>query len=61
LPALLIYLTTHNQKQGLYNVRNGMIFSGEGKELKINHSGLFEFVPSMLELCHKKSEIQEEF
>ena len=39
LSALLIYLTTHNHKQGLYNVQNGIIVSGEHKELKINHSG----------------------
>jgi len=45
----------------LYNVRNGIVFGGEGKELKINHSGLFEFLPNMSELCYKKSEIQEEF
>ena len=37
-----------------------MIFSGERKELKINHNSLFEVTPCISELCYKKSEIQEE-
>jgi hypothetical protein len=57
---LLIYLTTPHHKHGLCNVQNGIIVSGESEELKINHSGLFEFMPSISELCYNKSEIQEE-
>ena len=56
----MIYLTTHNNQQVLYSIQNGIIVSGERKELKINHSGLFEVMPSISELCYKKSEIQEE-